>query len=299
MNVAKNLKYFFILPALLSLFAVAAIALWGLQPSIDLAGGSLLQVTYQNARPTVEQVQEAIKPLNLGAVLVQPTGTEGYTLRERTLTNDEKNTLEQTLGTLGAVHEDEFTSVSPSIGAEILNKGLVALALVVVCIILFIAFVFRGVSKSIASWKYGVVAIITLLFDVLVPVGVFAAMGHFAGAEVDSLFIVALLTILGISINDKIVVFDRIRENLRLNDTHHKREEFGEVVGRSIIQTLARSINTSLTVVIMLLALYFFGPATTKVFALTLTVGMIVGTYSSIFFASPLLVAWEKWQKKS
>jgi preprotein translocase subunit SecF len=299
MNVGKNLTYFFILPALLSLFAVAAIVLWGLNPSVDLAGGSLLQISYANARPTVEQVQAVVQPLNLGPVLVQPTGSQAYTLRERTLTNDEKNILEQALGTLGPVHEDEFTSVSPSIGAEILNKGLIALALVVLCIILFIAFVFRGVSKSIASWKYGVVAIVALLFDVLVPVGVFASLGHFAGAEVDSLFIVALLTILGISINDKIVVFDRIRENLRLNDQHHKHEEFDQVVGRSIMQTLARSINTSLTVVIMLLALYFFGPTTTKVFALTLTVGMIVGTYSSIFFASPLLVAWERWQRRS
>ncbi|HEY5383388.1 MAG TPA: protein translocase subunit SecF [Candidatus Paceibacterota bacterium] len=293
MITSKNLKYYFILPAFLSVVALAAIVMWGLKPSIDLAGGSLLQVSYQSARPTVEQVQAAIAPLNFGSVLVQPAGAQAYTLRERTLSNDEKNNLEQELGTLGAVHEDEFTSVSPSIGAEILTKGLVALGLVVVCIILFIAFVFRGVSKSIASWKYGVVAIVTLLFDVLVPVGVFAAMGHFAGAEVDSLFIVALLTILGISINDKIVVFDRIRENLRLNDEHHKREEFEGVVGRSIMQTLTRSINTSLTVVIMLLALYFFGPASTRVFALTLTVGMIVGTYSSIFFASPLLVAWE------
>jgi len=160
----------------------------------------------------------------------------------------------------------------------------------------FIAFAFSGVSKQVASWKYGVVAIVTLLFDVLVPVGGFAALGHFAGAEVDSLFIVALLTILGISINDKIVVFDRIRENLQHSSN---KDHFDDVVSRSIRQTLARSINTSLTVVIMLLALYFYGPAATQVFALTLTVGMGVGTYSSIFFASPLLVAWEKWQKKA
>jgi preprotein translocase subunit SecF len=141
------------------------------------------------------------------------------------------------------------------------------------------------------------VAIVTLFFDVLIPVGVFAALGHFLGAEVDTLFIVALLTILGISINDKIVVFDRIRENLHLGAG--KNQNFADVVSHSIRQTLARSINTSLTVVIMLLCLYFLGPTTTQVFALTLTVGMVVGTYSSIFFAAPLLVVWQKWQAKS
>jgi preprotein translocase subunit SecF len=168
----------------------------------------------------------------------------------------------------------------------------------VACIILFIAFAFRGVSKPVASWKYGVVAIITLLHDILVPTGLFAILGHVVGAEVDSLFIVALLTILGVSINDTIVVFDRIRENLSRNHERGKKEEFAEVVGRSIWQTLARSINTSLTVVIVLVALYVWGPASTQTFALTLIVGMIAGTYSSIFLASPLLVAWEKLQRK-
>jgi preprotein translocase subunit SecF len=154
------------------------------------------------------------------------------------------------------------------------------------------------VSEPVASWKYGIVAIVTLLHDILIPAGLFALLGHVAGAEVDALFIVALLTILGISINDTIVVFDRIRENLRLNNEHRKREEFDSVVGKSIMQTIARSINTSVTVIIVLLALYFLGPVATKNFALTLIIGMVAGTYSSIFLASPLLVVWEKWQKK-
>ena len=165
----------------------------------------------------------------------------------------------------------------------------------VLCTIVFIAWAFRGVSKPVQSWKYGIVAIVTLLHDILVPAGLFAILGRFVGAEVDALFIVALLTILGISINDTIVVFDRIRENLRFNEDKGRREEFEEVVGRSITQTIARSINTSLTVVIVLAALYLLGPVVTKNFALTLIVGMIAGTYSSIFLASPLLVAWQKW----
>lgn len=299
MNVAKNLKYFFILPGVLSLIAIVALVMWGLKPGIDLSGGSLLQVSYASSTvPTSAQIQTATAPLSLGEVRVQPAGTSTYMLRTRALTNDEKNGLETALGTLGPVHEDQYTSIGPTIGAELLSKAWIAIGLVIACIIAFIAFAFRGVSKPVASWKYGVVAIVTLVHDILVPTGLFAILGHFAGAEVDSLFIVALLTILGISINDTIVVFDRIRENLSRNQERGKKEDFAEVVGRSIVQTLARSINTSLTVVIVLAALYFYGPASTATFALTLIVGMIAGTYSSIFLASPLLVVWEKWQRK-
>jgi len=299
MNISQNLKYFFLLPGILALASLLAILAWGLKPGIDLSGGALLQVTYTNSRPTVEQIQTAVKPLNIGEVRAQPTGTSGYILRERSLTAAEKVALDKTISAFGPYHEDQYTSVGPVIGAELLQKGLIALGLVTLCIILFIAFAFRHVSKPVASWKYGVVAIITLAHDVLIPAGLFAALGHFNGAEVDSLFIVGLLTILGISINDTIVVFDRIRENLRLNEEHRKREVYDEVVGRSIMQTLARSINTSLTVVIVLLALFILGPSSTHDFALTLIVGMIAGTYSSIFLASPLLVVWEKFYRRN
>ena len=295
MNISKNLKYFFILPGLLSLAAVIALGLWGLRPGIDLAGGSLLQVTYQETRPPVQQVQKIAEPLNLGEVRVQPADQSSYILRTRALSNDEHNQLTTVLGGLGSMKEDQFTTIGPTIGAELLQKAWIAIVLVVLCTIIFIAWAFRGVSKPVQSWKYGIVAIVTLLHDILVPAGLFAVLGRFVGAEVDALFIVALLTILGISINDTIVVFDRIRENLRLNEDKGRREEFEEVVGRSITQTIARSINTSLTVVIVLAALYFLGPVVTKNFALTLIVGMIAGTYSSIFLASPLLVAWQKW----
>lgn len=296
-DIRKNLPYFFILPVVVSILALLAILLWGLKPGIDLAGGSYLQVTYPNGRPPAEQIHAITSKLNLGEIRVQPTGTNGYILRQRDLSPQEKNQLEAVLSGLGTMHEDQFTSVGPVLGKELLQKAWIALSLVTICIILFIAFAFRHVSKPVASWKYGVVAILTLVHDVLVPTGLFALLGFVRGAEVDTLFIVALLTILGISINDTIVVFDRIRENLALNEDRHKREDYNSVVGRSIVQTLARSINTSLTVVIVLLALYFVGPAATRDFSLTLIVGMIAGTYSSIFLAAPLLVVWEKWQR--
>ena len=152
-------------------------------------------------------------------------------------------------------------------------------------------------SKPVSSWKYGLIAIFTLLHDVAIPVGIFATLSHFYGVEVDTLFVVAVLTILGLSLSDTIVIFDRIRENLR-NEHNSKNINFGEVVGHSLDQSYVRSISTSLTVILVLLALVFFGPATTKYFALMLTAGMFFGTYSSIFLASPLLVLVEEWQAK-
>lgn len=298
MNVTKNLNYFFILPAVLSVAAVIALAAWGLKPGIDLVGGSLLEVSYSSNRPAVEALQTAAAPLNLGEVRIQSAGSEGFIIRTKALSNDEESNLATAFGELSPMQVTQFTTVGPTLGAELLQKAWIAIALVVLATILFIAFAFRGVSKPVQSWKYGIVAIVTLLHDILIPAGLFALLGHFVGAEVDSLFIVALLTILGISINDTIVIFDRIRENLRLNEEHRKHVEFDAVVGKSITQTIARSINTSLTVIIVLAALFFLGPEVTKYFALTLIVGMIAGTYSSIFLASPLLVLWQKLQKK-
>lgn len=304
MNISKNLKYFFILPAILSALSIFALVSFGLRPGIDLSGGSLLQVSYPEGRPPVEQVRALVDTLQFGEIRVQPTGDAGYILRQRDLSVEEKNQLEVVLGGLGPIHEDQFTSVGPTLGEELMRKAWIAIVLVVLSTILFIAFAFRRTGdpekekEGIASWKYGVVAVLTLLHDILIPAGLFAFLGFISGAEVDALFIVALLTILGISINDTIVVFDRIRENLRLNKESHKHEEFESVVGRSIVQTLARSISTSLTVVIVLLALYFVGPIATKDFALTLIVGMVAGTYSSIFLASPMLVVWERWSAR-
>ena len=189
----KNLRYFFILPIALSVLSLLAIALWGLKPGIDLAGGSRLQVSYTAGRPDVAQVQNAVSKLGVGEVRVQPIGTDGYVLQERFLTNDEKNTLENSLSHLGQMHEDEFTSVGPALGNELLKKGLIALGLVTLSIILFIAFAFRKVSKPVPSWGYGLTVVAMLAIDLIVPTGFYAVLCHYTGAQVDSLFIVALL----------------------------------------------------------------------------------------------------------
>lgn len=290
MTLQKFKHYFFILPAVASVLAIAALMVWGLKPGIDLQGGSLLEVAYPDGRPEVSAIQEKLKPLDLGEVRIQPAGESEYILRQRSLTQDEKTQVDAVLESFGRVEEVQYNSVGPSIGEELMRKAWWAIGLVSLCTILFIAFAFRHVSKPVSSWKYGLVAIVTLLHDILIPTGYFAYLGEVRGAEVGVLFIVALLTILGISINDTIVIFDRIRENLKFNEEKKQHQAFEFVVWKSIKQTMARSVNTSVTVIIMLVALYAVGPESTKDFALTLIIGMVAGTYSSIFLASPLLV---------
>ncbi len=286
----------FLVPLISIVLSVFALSVWGLKPGIDLAGGSMLQVSYPEVMAT-DAIHEAVTHLEYGEIRVQQAGELGFILRQRELNAEEKSTLMNALSSVGAVEEVQFNSVGPSIGSEIVRKAWWSVILVSLSIILFIAFAFRHVSRPVASWKYGVVALITLVHDVLIPTGLFAYLGHAYGSEVGVFFIVAILATLGISINDTIVVFDRIRENLRLNEEKQKKEAFGDTVWHSVIQTLARSINTSLTVVIMLVALFILGPESTKDFSLVLIVGMIAGTYSSILLASPLLVHIEKNQK--
>lgn len=310
MHIVKHRKLYFILPGVLVALSLLSIVVLGLTPGVDLRGGALLEVSYSSAatstaqagasgRPPIEEVRQRVKALPLGEVRVQPTGDRGFIARSRDITAEEKDALLAAFSLENVpAQEERFASIGPTIGAELRSKAWIAIALVSLATVAYIAFVFRHVSKPVASWKYGVISIVTLLHDIIIPTGLFAVLGYFFGAEVDSLFIVALLTILGISINDTIVVFDRIRENVRVNAERRIKEPFETTVGKSIDQTIARSINTSMTVVIALLALVFLGPESTRMFALTLTVGMIAGTYSSIFLASPLLVVWEQWHKK-
>ncbi len=198
--------------------------------------------------------------------------------------------------TMAVAKEENFSSIGPTVGSQLASKAFVAIIMVVICIVLFITFAFRKVSRPVASWKYGVATIIALAHDVIIPTGVFLTFIHFRGGEIDLLFVTALLAILGYSVHDTIVVFDRVRENLRHAGN---KQTFEETVGASVTQTFGRSINTSLTIFLALIALYFIGGASTKDFAFVLLIGVIAGTYSSIFVASPLLVTLEKLQKRA
>ncbi len=293
MFIIKYKKIFLALSGILMVVALAAIAVFGLNLGIDFTGGAMMEIEYQEARPEVQEIETAAQTVGLENVTVQPTGETGYILRMRDLAEEEKSALDQALAFEGEYEftEGRFSSIGPVIGEELAQRGLIAIILVVLLIIAFVAFVFRHVSSTVSSWKYGLVAIVTLVHDIVIPVGIFAALGHYIGFELDALFLTALLAILGLSVNDTIVIFDRIRENIRHKVSIH----FDETVGVSLRQTFLRSFNTSFSTLIVLLSLFFLGGETTRDFALVLAVGIALGTYSSIFLAAPLLVTIEKW----
>lgn len=302
MFIIKNKKIFIGISVALVVLSIIAMFVFKINKrlGIDFTGGALTEITYKDGRPAQADINTSIATLNLGSVLVQPAGDTDYIIKSRDLTEAEHTLLLKTLSQDGKVkiEEKSFNSIGPSIGQELKFKALLLIVLISLAIILFIAFAFRKVSKPISSWKYGIIVVLTLLHDVAIPVGIFTVLAHFYNAEVDALFVVAVLTILGLSVSDTIVIFDRIRENLR-NQAMVNKINFAETVGKSLEQSYVRSICTSLTVILVLLSLFFFGPASTKYFALMLTAGMFFGTYSSIFLASPLLVWVEEIQVKN
>lgn len=310
MFIIKNKNLFLGFTVLLVIVSCVVVGVYGLKESIEFAGGSVMEVAYKapvtaasstpavaSTRPPLDVIKQDINKLSFGSVIVQPIDQEGLLVKTRSLTEQERLGLLSALSKGGTVNveQQQFNSIGPVIGAELRTKSIYAIILVILLIMLYISFAFRKVSHPVASWKYGIVAIITLVHDVIVPTGFYALYSHFTGAELDVLFVTAILAVLGFSIHDTIVVFDRIRENLKYRGA---KESFGEVVGKSLSQTFTRSINTSLTVVLTLLVLYFVGGETTRNFSLLLIVGITAGTYSSIFFASPLLVEMERWQAK-
>ncbi len=291
MFIVRHRKIFFIITAFLLIFSVGSMIARGLHFGIDFTGGSILEVSYDTARPDTDAVKKNLDTLSLGEYSLRPAGEKNFTLRTKELGVEEKNRVLEAfvVDSFSAPKEDRFNSIGPVVGTELRNKAYVAILVTILFIVLFITFAFRKVSKPVSSWKYGLATIIALAHDVVIPAGIYIFITYFTGAEIDLLFMTALLAILGYSVHDTIVVFDRVRENLLLNAGRGK-EPFEDVVGRSVSQTMGRSINTSLTLVIVLVVLYFLGGDSTKNFALLLTLGVIAGTYSSIFIASPLLV---------
>jgi len=287
----------------LAVVAAGALILWGLVFGIEFTGGTIFEVAYDNDRPAKELLEEQIEQLDLGGFSLRPSNDDGYMLRTRDVTEEEFSGIRTALDVEGAgLVEKRRATVGPVIGEELKNKAFVAIGVVVLLIILYVAFAFRNVQQhdagdedaesepGVSSWKYGLIAIFVLGHDLLIPLGLFAVLGHFLGAEVDVLIVMALLTILGYSVNDTIVIFDRVRENLLKNKEGDVEEEFAATVGRSLSQTYARSINTSLTTLLVVLSLLIFGGPTTTYFALTLAAGVLAGTYSSLALAAPLLV---------
>ena len=281
-------KIWYALSSVLVLGSILAFSVWGLKLGLEFSGGTLAEYQVSPA-PVAADVATLASAAGAEAPQVVPTGS-GVIVRAKGISSDAHKALADAMKKkYPSAVEVRFESIGPSISAELRSKAVTAVIATLILIMLYIAWSFRKVGGRIQSWKYGVVVALSGLHDAIIPVGVFSVLGHFGNFEVDSAFVAAILTILGYSINDTIVVFDRVRENL-LKTTG----TIGEVVEHSIRQTVARSINTSLTVVLSLLSVYFFGGASTKSFALALTIGVVVGTYSSIFIAAPMLVDWQK-----
>jgi len=298
MTITKYRTLIFWLTGVILAAAVSAIVFYGLPRGIDFTGGSLMQVSYPEGRPPLADIQKQVAEVPLGAVSVRESGDNAVVIRTRTMTPEEHSMMLKVLSQGVAITELAYTSVGPTFGSQFATKALWALLAVAFAIALYVAFAFRKVSRPVPSWVYGIVVILMLVHDLIVPAGFYALLAHFTGAEVDALFITALLALLGYSVNDTIVVFDRVREHLVHNEKSNVKEEFELTVGKSISETLTRSVNTSLTVVLALVALVFFGAEATRNFALVMLVGVVAGTYSSVLVAAPLLVPFARWYVK-
>jgi len=280
--------------------AIAALLMWGLKLGIDFTGGSLIEVKFSGTRPEVTAVENQLQSLNAGSLSVQPVGNSNMILRFQDPSREKEQAIMAKLNDMvksdpaNKLEEVQYNAVGPSIGAELKRKALLAILWVLIGIVVYISIAFAKVSKPVTSWKYGMSALIAMFHDVIITIGVFAILGKYFGIEINTPFVAAILTVLGYSVHDTIVVFDRTRENLPKSE-----EDFEGTVNTSVNQTLGRSINTSLTVLLTLIAIIIFGGVSVRSFALALTIGIFIGTYSSIFVASPLLVLWEKWGNRS
>lgn len=302
MFIINHRKIWFAFSAVLLALSFYAMFVYGFKYSVDFKGGTITEVSFKGEAPDKLALESEIMELELGGFSVRPSEHDNilsYVIRTRELSEAEKQKLIEQTSIHGMFQPlvERSNTIGPTAGAELQSKAVKGVLLVVIMIVLFITFAFKGVSKPVASWKYGLATVISLMHDVIIPTGLFVFLGHILGVEIDLLFVTGLLAVLGYSVHDTIVVFDRVRENLRINQEQNRTEDFEITVGHSLNQTLGRSINTSLTILITLLALYFFGSPATEYFTLLLIVGLIVGTYSSIFVASPLLVTLYKWQK--
>ncbi|MDO8663671.1 MAG: protein translocase subunit SecF [Candidatus Wildermuthbacteria bacterium] len=291
-NFLKYRRIYYTLSGALVLVSIFSIVFYGLNLGIDFTGGSALEIEFKKDRPSNQEIENKLADFNLKLASVQSTGERGMIIR---MTDINEETHQQVLISLnqagGGIEQKSFESIGPVVGKELTDKTKVFVILVLLAIVVFIAIAFRGASRPISSWKYGLVASLVAFFhDILIPLGVFSLLGKFYGVQVTIPIVVGLLTILGYSVHDTIVVFDRIRENI----SRGAALTFEEIVNKSLNQTMARSINTSFTTLLVLFAIFFIGGETLKYFSLILILGITTGTYSSIFIASPILVTMMK-----
>ncbi|RLC38687.1 MAG: protein translocase subunit SecF [Candidatus Nealsonbacteria bacterium] len=286
----KHRKIFYSISVALVILALLSIFLFGLKLGIDFTGGSSLEIVYQSTPPSSQEIKNALKDLNLGEIIVQKSGERGVILKMKDIDEETHQKILEKLKKLGEVEEgsESFQSIGPTIGRELKQKTKIVVSLALIAILVYIAFSFRRVSKPVKSYIYGITSLIALCHDVLIPLGIFAILGKFYGVEITIPIITAFLTVFGYSINDSVVVFDRVRENLLKASSFN----FELTVEKSLNQTLTRSLYTSLTTLLVLFAIFLFGGETLKYFSLALILGIGFGTYSSLFLATPLLVSY-------
>ena len=291
MNILSKKYLYLIFSLVIIIPGIISLILYGLNLSIEFTGGSRLTLTFPKTISS-SQVSSVRNVFSENNIKVQTLEKSKNTLFIRTAPIDQKQDVKiigQIKSRVGEFKQSEYETVGPTIGTEITFNAIKALVIASLLIVIYITWTFRKVPKPASSLRFGISAIIALIHDVLVLLGIFSILGHFFKIEVDSLFVTAVLTVIGFSVHDTIVVFDRIRENLKRVGS----ESFEQVVNDSILQTLDRSFNTSLTVVLVLLSLLFFGGDSVKWFVVALLIGVVSGTYSSIFNAAPILVIWQ------
>ena len=287
-NIISKSKYAYIFSGVLTILSVVSIFVWGLKLGIDFTGGTVMEVKFDQGTPANQEISDVLNGLNLSSLTIQGKGGESLLVSYASVDDSvNQNVWKAIADKYPSAIQSRVDYRDSSVSSELRKNSFWALFWAAVGIMAFIAFAFRKVSRPVESWKYGAGAVIALIHDVLITVGAFAVLGHYKGIEVGIPFIAALLTILGFSVHDTIVVYDRTRENLLKSSS---KESFPSVVNRSLNETLVRSINTSMTVIITLVAIYLFGGESIRDFSLALLIGIGFGTYSSIFIASALLV---------
>lgn len=291
LKIIEKWRIWFIISALVIIPGVYGLFAWGLNFGIDFAGGTILEVQFPESQNIeIQTIRDIFNSKDVTGAQVSMTSSNSFLARTHEIDNEKLQELRNEFSAkIGENKELRYESVGPTISKDLARKAITALALAVIMIIIYIAWAFRSVPKPLSSWKFGLAAIVALTHDLLIVIGIFAILGHFKGVEVDNLFITALLTILGFSVHDTIVVFDRIRENLKTTSG-----DFLYITNKSVTETMSRSMNTSATVLFTLLALLLFGGSSIFWFVFALFVGIIVGTYSSIFIASVVVYLWHK-----
>ena len=289
----KYKKLYYVFSGALAVGSLVCLLLFGLKFGIDFLGGSILEVDFEKIAEN-SVIQDKLKDLNLGEIILQPTGEKGVILKLKDINEETHQEILKKLGEISNIQELRFESIGPVIGKELRQKTITLIIISLIALLIYIVISFRKVAFPFSSLQFGVISIVALTFDVLILIGVFASLGNFYNVQFSIPIVTAFLTILGYTINDKVIVFDRVRENI----LRTRGIDISSLVNRSLNEILFRSLSTGACTLLVLFFIFFLGGQTLKYFALTLIIGIIVGTYSSLFLASPLLVSWPKWRKR-